>query len=69
MRLKTITLIAAIAQSLALVVQLVGIFRMIFIEKLEWRFNMYLLLQEPVWIFAQTMLVVFFFALYVRQKE
>ena len=69
MRLKTITLIAAIAQSLALCIQLTGIFRMLFVEKLEWSSNRFLLIEEPVWIFAQLTLVVFLFTLYVRQKS
>jgi hypothetical protein len=69
MRLKTVTLIAAIAQSLALAVQLVDIFRMIFVEKLEWSSNHYLFIGQPIWIFAQITLVIFFFALYARQKQ
>ena len=69
MRLKTVTLIAAIAQSLALAVQLVDIFRMIFVEKLEWSMNRYLFIEEPIWVLAQITLVIFFFALYARQKQ
>lgn len=69
MRLKTVTLIAAIAQSLALAVQFVGFFRMIFVEKLEWSMNRYLFIEEPIWILAQTTLVIFLFTLYARQKQ
>lgn len=69
MGLKTVTLIAAIAQSLALAVQLVGIFRMIFVEKLVWSMNRYLMIEEPIWILAQITLVIFFFTLYARQKQ
>ena len=69
MRLKTVTLIAAIAQSLDLAVQLAGIFRMIFVEKLEWSMNRFLLIEEPIWILAQITLVIFLFTLYARQKQ
>ena len=69
MRLKTATLIAAIAQSLALAVQMVSFFRMIFVEKLEWSMNHFLFIEEPIWIFAQITLVIFFFTLYARQKQ
>jgi hypothetical protein len=68
-RLKTVTLIAAIAQSLALAAQLVGIFRMIFVEKLEWSMNRYLFIEEPIWVLAQITLVIFLFTLYARQKQ
>jgi hypothetical protein len=68
-RLKTVTLIAAIAQSLALAAQFVGFFRMIFVEKLEWSMNRYLLIEEPIWILAQTTMVIFLFTLYARQKQ
>jgi hypothetical protein len=68
-RLKTVTLIAAIAQSLDLAVQLAGIFRMIFVEKLEWSMNRFLLIEEPIWILAQITLVIFLFTLYARQKQ
>lgn len=69
MGLKTVTLIAAIAQSLAVAVQLVGVFRMIFVEKLVWSMNRYLMIEEPIWIFAQVTLVIFFFTLFARQKN
>lgn len=69
MRLKTVTLIAAIAQSLALAVQFVSFFREIFVEKLNWSMSNFLFLEEPIWIFAQAMLAVFFFTLYARQKQ
>lgn len=69
MRLKTVTLIAAIAQSLALVVLVYEFFQMIFVEKLRWSTNHSLFIEQPIWIFAQTMLVIFFFTLYARQKQ
>jgi hypothetical protein len=68
-RLKTVTLIAAIAQSLALAVQIFEFVQMIFVEKLRWSSNYSLLIGQPIWIFAQLMLVIFFFTLYARQKQ
>jgi hypothetical protein len=68
-RLKTVTLIAAIAQSLALIVQIYEFLQMIFVEKLRWPSNRSLLIEQPIWIFAQVTLVIFFFALYARQKQ
>jgi hypothetical protein len=68
-RLKTVTLIAAIAQSLALAVQVYEFFQMILVEKLRWSSNRSLLIEQPIWIFAQITLVMFFFALYARQKQ
>ncbi len=68
-RLKTVTLIAAIAQSLALVVQVISISRMIFVEKVEWSRDSYLFVEEPVWFLAQLTLVIFFFTLFARQKQ
>lgn len=69
MRLKTVTLVAAVAQSLALVVQVYEFIQMILVERLRWSSNRSLIIEQPVWIFAQTMLVVFFFTLYARQKQ
>ena len=69
MRLKTVTLIAAIAQSLALVVQVYEFLQMIFVERMRWPSNRSLFIEQPIWIFAQITLVIFFFALYARQKQ
>ncbi len=69
MRLKTVTLLAAIAQSLAIVVQVYEFFQMIFVEKMRWSSNYSLFIEQPIWIFAQVTLVIFFFTLYARQKE
>jgi hypothetical protein len=68
-RLKTVTLIAAIAQSLALVAQAISISQMIFVEKLAWSRNWYVLIEEPVWFLAQLTLVIFLFTLFARQKQ
>ena len=69
MRLKTVTLIAAIAQSLALVVQVYQFFQMILVDKLRWSSNHDLFIEQPIWILAQITLVIFFFTLYARQKQ
>ena len=68
MRLKTVTLVAAIAQSLAVLVQIYEFFQMIFVEKMRLSSNYSLFIEQPIWIFAQITLAIFFFTLYARQK-
>ena len=66
MKLKTITLIAAIAQLLALVC---GIFNFAhLIQKLTWADNAQLLVMQPIYLAAQIALVVFLFVLFARQQ-
>ena len=66
MKLRTVTLLAAITQLLAL---LCGIYNYIkLISRLDWEVNTEYFLIQPVFIIAQIMLAVFLFVLFARQK-
>ena len=72
MRLKTLTLVAAISQLLALLCSVASCIRSL-IEladgQMEWKHNWLYILTMPVYLFAGIMLTLFLFTLALKQKN
>ena len=72
MRLKTLTLVAAISQLLALLCSIASCIRslMELIDgQMEWKHNWLYILTMPVYLFAGIMLTLFLFTLALKQKN
>jgi hypothetical protein len=67
MKLRTVTLLAAITQLLVLICSIYNYVHMVF--RLKWADNAEYFLLQPVYCIAQFMLTVFFFVLFARQKS
>jgi len=72
MKLKTITLLAAIGQLLAVLCSMASCLRSL-LElaggQMEWKHNWLYLLTMPVYLFAGIMLTIFLFTLAVKQRN
>ena len=67
MKLKTVTLLAAITQLLTVFCGIFNYARMV--QKLKWANNAEWFVMQPIYVVADIMLVVFLFVLFARQKS
>jgi hypothetical protein len=67
MRLRTVTLLAAIGQSLAVVCQIYYFAR--YVSGFTWSMIHERVITQPLYLFADITLVIFLFTLYARQKQ
>ena len=67
MKLKTVTLLAAITQLLAAICGIFSYVRLA--QKLKWAGNGEWFVTEPIYLVGQIMMVVFLFVLFARQKS
>ena len=66
MDLRTATLLAGIAQSIAVLCYAFNYVHLL--GRLSWSVNAEILVMQPVYLLSHIMLAVFLFAFYVRQK-
>jgi hypothetical protein len=67
MKLKTITLLAAIMQLLTLCCSIFSVVK--YVQKLKWADNADWFVTQPIYLLAHIMLVIFLFVLFARQKS
>jgi len=67
MKLKTVTLIAAIMQLLTLCCSIFSYVRLA--QKLKWADNTEWFVMQPIYIVAHITMIVFLFVLFARQKS